>query len=45
VVGVAGAAITEVAQFAWSDAARDYLEIARWAEAGAPPGAPPGAPR
>ena len=37
VVGVATArgfpeapAITEVAQFAWSDAARDYVEIARW---------------
>jgi len=22
--------ITDVAQFAWSDAARDYVEIARW---------------
>ncbi len=31
VVGVAARAITEVAQFAWSDAERDYVEIARWA--------------
>lgn len=31
VVGVTGGAITEAAQFAWSDAARDYVEIARWA--------------
>jgi [CysO sulfur-carrier protein]-S-L-cysteine hydrolase len=30
VVGVAAGAITEVAQFAWSDAARDYVEVARW---------------
>ena len=30
VIGVAGGAITEVAQFAWSDAARDHIEIARW---------------
>lgn len=35
VVGVAAApsqsaTITEVAQFAWSDAERDYVEIARW---------------
>lgn len=30
VVGVAGRAITEVAQFAWSAAARDYVEVARW---------------
>jgi proteasome lid subunit RPN8/RPN11 len=36
VVGVAGRAITEVAQFAWSDAARDHVEIARWT-AGARP--------
>ena len=35
VIGVAGGKVTEAAQFAWSDAARDYLEIARWA-AGAP---------
>lgn len=28
--------ITEVAQFAWSDAARDYVEIARWIPDGAP---------
>jgi proteasome lid subunit RPN8/RPN11 len=33
VVGVAARAITEVAQFAWSDAARDYVEVARWAGA------------
>lgn len=30
VVGVAGGAITEAAQFAWSAAAGDYVEIARW---------------
>ena len=39
VVGVAprdaAAAVTEVAQFAWSDAARDYVEVARWVPAGA----------
>lgn len=35
VVGVTGGAVTDVAQFAWSDAARDYVEIARWT-AGAP---------
>jgi [CysO sulfur-carrier protein]-S-L-cysteine hydrolase len=35
VVGVGGGAITEVAQFAWSDAARDYVEVARWGPAGA----------
>jgi [CysO sulfur-carrier protein]-S-L-cysteine hydrolase len=29
-------AITEVAQFAWSDAARDHVEIARWLVGGAP---------
>ena len=43
VVGVARGAITEAAQFAWSDAARDYVEVARWAESGAPaaPGSSP----
>jgi proteasome lid subunit RPN8/RPN11 len=31
VVGVdPSPAVTEVAQFAWSDAARDYVEVARW---------------
>ncbi|HEY0484244.1 MAG TPA: Mov34/MPN/PAD-1 family protein [Kofleriaceae bacterium] len=30
ITGVGGSAITEAAQFAWSDAARDYVEIARW---------------
>ncbi|HEY0993844.1 MAG TPA: Mov34/MPN/PAD-1 family protein [Kofleriaceae bacterium] len=44
VVGVApahgasgrAAAITEVAQFAWSDDERDHVEIARWTVGGAP---------
>ena len=37
VVGVApGPAITEVAQFAWSEAERDHVEIARWTPDGAP---------
>lgn len=30
VIGVTADAVTEVAQFAWSDAAGDYVEIARW---------------
>jgi [CysO sulfur-carrier protein]-S-L-cysteine hydrolase len=30
VVGVTGEEIIEAAQFGWSDAARDYLEVARW---------------
>ncbi len=30
VVGVTADAITEAAQFAWSEAAGDYVEIARW---------------
>jgi len=30
VIGVTAEAITEVAQFAWSDGAADYVEIARW---------------
>lgn len=30
VIGVADGAVTEVAQFAWSDADRAYVEIARW---------------
>jgi proteasome lid subunit RPN8/RPN11 len=29
--------VTEVAQFAWSDAARDYVEVARWPGDGAAP--------
>lgn len=42
VVGVAHRAIdpcpavTDVAQFAWSDAARDHVEVARWAADGRP---------
>ena len=35
VVGVIGGTITEVAQFGWSDAARDYVEIVRWTVDGA----------
>jgi proteasome lid subunit RPN8/RPN11 len=31
VIGVAAGAVTEVAQFAWSEAASDYVEISRWA--------------
>jgi proteasome lid subunit RPN8/RPN11 len=34
--GGAAAAITEVAQFAWSDAERDYVEVARWTPGGDP---------
>lgn len=30
VIGVAAAAITEVAQFAWSETLHDHVEIARW---------------
>lgn len=30
VIGVADGAITEAAQFAWSEAAGDHVEIARW---------------
>jgi proteasome lid subunit RPN8/RPN11 len=30
VIGVAGGAITEAAQFAWSEAEHAYVEIARW---------------
>ncbi len=30
VIGAVGGAITEVAQFAWSDAEHDYVEVARW---------------
>lgn len=33
VVGVTGGRITEAAQFAWSDAARDFVEVARWSGA------------
>jgi [CysO sulfur-carrier protein]-S-L-cysteine hydrolase len=35
VVGVAAGAVTEVAQFAWSDAAHDHVEVARWIPDGA----------
>ena len=31
VVGVTAAGVTEAAQFAWSAAARGYVEISRWA--------------
>lgn len=31
VVGVTAAGVTEAAQFGWSDAARAYVELARWA--------------
>ncbi len=37
VIGVTAREITEVAQFAWSDAAGDYVEVARWAAGGALP--------
>lgn len=30
VVGVTATGITEAAQFAWSDEARDFVEVARW---------------
>ena len=30
VIGVAGGAITEVAQFGWADDAQDHVELARW---------------
>ena len=30
VIGVVAGAITEVAQFAWSAAAADHVEVARW---------------
>jgi proteasome lid subunit RPN8/RPN11 len=30
VIGVRDGAVTEAAQFAWSEAAHDYVEIARW---------------
>lgn len=30
VVGVTAARLTEAAQFAWSDEARDFVEVARW---------------
>ena len=37
VVGVTAEAITEAAQFAWSDEARDFVEVARWViDIGAP---------
>jgi proteasome lid subunit RPN8/RPN11 len=42
VVGIAHPAadplpsVTQVAQFAWSEAAADYVEVARWAPDGAP---------
>lgn len=31
VIGVVAGRVTEAAQFAWSEAARDFVEIARWA--------------
>ena len=34
VVGVEDRAIREAAQFAWSDGARDFVEVARWAGEG-----------
>ena len=40
VIGVADRAVTEVAQFAWSDAARDYVEVARWPAQGTVGGSP-----
>lgn len=30
VVGVTAAGVTEAAQYAWSDDARDFVEVARW---------------
>ncbi len=30
VIGVTAARLTEAAQFAWSDDARDFVEVARW---------------
>jgi [CysO sulfur-carrier protein]-S-L-cysteine hydrolase len=33
VIGVTAGGVTEVAQFAWSDAAADHVEVARWAVA------------
>ena len=36
VIGVIGRRITEAAQFAWSDEARDFVEIARWSADEAP---------
>jgi proteasome lid subunit RPN8/RPN11 len=44
VIGVDAHAITEVAQFAWSEAARDHVEIARWRVAGLHPNVPGGLP-
>jgi proteasome lid subunit RPN8/RPN11 len=41
VVGIAERTVTEAAQFAWSDAARDYVEIARWTAGEGPPGEGP----
>lgn len=36
VIGIAGGRIVEAAQFAWSDGAGAYVEIARWASGGSP---------
>ena len=36
VIGVGAHGITEIAQFAWSAAAGDYAEVARWTAQGAP---------
>ncbi|HEX7839946.1 MAG TPA: hypothetical protein VF469_20860, partial [Kofleriaceae bacterium] len=41
VVGLTERAIIESAQFAWSDAARDYVEVARWTAGEGPPGEGP----
>jgi [CysO sulfur-carrier protein]-S-L-cysteine hydrolase len=35
VIGATARGITQVAQFAWSDAERDHVEIARWTVGGA----------
>jgi proteasome lid subunit RPN8/RPN11 len=37
VIGVVAGAVTEVAQFAWSDAAGDHVEVARWRPARSSP--------
>ena len=36
VIGVTARGITEIAQFAWSDADGDHVEVARWTAEGAP---------
>ena len=38
VIGLTAAGLTEAAQFAWSDEARDFVELARWSiDIGSPP--------